>query len=139
MAEETATQTVLIIEDDTNIRKMTSLRLAREGYRVLTAPAGEEGLEVARRERPHVILLDVLMPEMDGREVLRRLKADPDTCDIPVILLSVLRPEDGLAESIPQGQAIYLSKPYKHQDLLKTVHFALSGRSRQWQPPTTHA
>jgi CheY-like chemotaxis protein len=76
---------------------------------------------------------------MDGREVLRRLKADPDTCEIPVILLSVLRPEDGLAESIPQGQVIYLAKPYKPQDLLKTIQFALSGRHRQWHSPASGA
>lgn len=120
------TQTVLIIDDNANIRKMTSLRLEREGYRVLTAQAGEEGLRAARAEHPQVILLDVLMPDLDGREVLRQLKVDPETRDIPVIMLSVVQPDDGLDESLSQDHVIYMTKPYKPYDLLKAVQCAVS-------------
>ena len=76
-------RTVLLVEDESNIRKMTRARLEREGYTVLTATQGDMGLTMAKREQPDVILLDVLMPIIDGREVLRRLKADAATQQIP--------------------------------------------------------
>ena len=119
-------QTILIIDDDTNIRKMTSMRLEWAGYRVVASGNGDEGVQLAKREHPGAIVLDFLMPDMDGREVLRRLKADPQTRAIPVILLTVMRPEDGLYDSITPGQATHVTKPYKTGDLLSAVQAAVS-------------
>jgi CheY-like chemotaxis protein len=117
---------VLLIDDDTNIRKTASRRLAEEGYRVLTASDGEEGLKVARAEHPSLILLDLMMPKMDGREVLRRLKSDPETKQIPVILLTVIETMDEFYAPVPLGDAFYISKPYQPQKLLKTIELVMS-------------
>jgi CheY-like chemotaxis protein len=122
MAEQS---TILIIDDDTSVRKVAQIRLQREGYRVLAAADGEEGLRLARAERPQVILLDILMPRMDGREVLRRLKADPATHAIPVLLLTVIEAHDELHEPIGPGWADRLSKPYNPDQLLQKVQALL--------------
>lgn len=118
--------TVLIIDDDTSVRKVAQVRLERGGYRVLTAADGEEGLQLAKAERPHAILLDILMPRMDGREVLRRLKADPATHAIPVILLTVIEAHDDLHEPIGPGWADRISKPYNPEHLLQKVQAVLT-------------
>jgi CheY-like chemotaxis protein len=118
--------TILIIDDDPSVRKVAQFRLEREGYRVLVAPNGADGLQLAKAERPGAILLDILMPGMDGREVLRRLKADADTAAIPVILLTVVEAHDELSEPIGPGWADRVSKPYNPDHLLQTVQRVLS-------------
>ena len=126
MAEAHTGRTVLLIDDESNIRKVTRLRLEVEGYTVLTAARGEVGLSLAKMERPDVILLDVLMPHMDGREVLRRLKADPETQDIPVVMLTVVGTEDELFEPIGPGAVVHVTKPYESEDLVQKVKQVLS-------------
>lgn len=79
---------VLVIEDDPFLRKACATSLQQRGYAVLAAADGEAGLAMARAERPALILLDLLMPKITGLEVLRALKASPDTQDIPVLVLS---------------------------------------------------
>src|SRR4051794_32543323 len=83
-----AASTVLVVDDDPVIVKLLQVNFEMEGYDVLTASDGEEGLQRARSERPDIVLLDVMMPKMDGLQVAQALKADPDTAVIPVILLS---------------------------------------------------
>jgi hypothetical protein len=131
MPGATNERTVLLIDDDTNIRKTAGRRLAEEGYRVLTASGGEEGLRLAKAERPSLILLDLMMPKMDGREVLRRLKSDPETKPIPVILLTVIETMDEFYAPVPLGQAFYISKPYQPQKLLKTIELVMSIQESQ--------
>lgn len=120
--------TILIIDDDPSVRKVAQFRLERGGYRVLTAADGEDGLQLAKTERPHAILLDILMPRMDGREVLRRLKSDPATHAIPVILLTVLEAHDDLHEPIGPGWADRISKPYNPDHLLQKVQAVVSAQ-----------
>ena len=120
-----ATKTVLLIDDDANIRKMTSVRLEREGYRVLTAANGEQGLAMALAEHPDAILLDIAMPGIDGREVFTRLKADASTREIPVILLTVVFPSEDrntrdLLDGVPRQ-----TKPYKPAELLAKIRAVL--------------
>jgi CheY-like chemotaxis protein len=121
--------TVLIIDDDQGVRKVATLRLEREGFRVFAAGNGEEGIQLAKAERPQVILLDILMPNMDGREVLRRLKADAATHAIPVILLTVIEAHDELHDPIGPGYADRLSKPYKPDQLLEKVRAYMGPRA----------
>ena len=128
MAEAKTGQTILMIEDDPSIRKMAKIRLEREGYRVIAAPDGLEGLRLAKSERPHLILLHIMMPRMDGREVLRRLKEDQETQPIPVILLTVIGAQDEMYAPIGPGAEDRLLKPYRPQELLKRVQVALSKR-----------
>ena len=118
--------TILFIDDEADIRTVTRTLLERAGYRVLSAARGEVGLMLARTERPAAILLDILMPKMDGREVLRQLKADPATAAIPVIILTGIEEDDPMADPMESGAAHYLVKPYQPEDLLNSLRRVLS-------------
>jgi CheY-like chemotaxis protein len=99
---------VLAIDDNREALEIIQRGLAREGYWVMTALSGEDGLMMARRERPDVITLDVMMPSMNGWDVLTAIKADPSIADIPVVLLSVVENREiGMA----LGAAECLTKP----------------------------
>ena len=120
-------KTILLIDDDANIQKMTSVRLENEGYRVLTASRGDDGLALAKAEHPDAILLDLVMPGLDGREVLRHLREDPGTKAIPVILLTVVAPgEEGTASLTNLDGVMRQSKPYKPAELLEKIRSVLS-------------
>jgi signal transduction histidine kinase/DNA-binding response OmpR family regulator len=110
--------TVLVIDDDAAAREMMTRYLAKEEFCVETAASGEEGLRRARELRPHAITLDVLMPGMDGWEVLIALKADPNLADIPVIMLTF---EDQQDLGSVLGAADYLVKPIDSQRLIATL------------------
>src|SRR5207244_6286308 len=79
--------TILVIDDDPTVHDLMRRFLTKEGFRVAIAPGGKEGIQMAKELKPDLITLDVLMAEMDGWSVLTALKADPDTADIPVIIL----------------------------------------------------
>ena len=111
-------QTVLIIDDDPNVRDLLSRHLEKSGYRVATAGTGADGLERARELRPDAITLDVLMPGMDGWAVLAALKDDAALSDIPVIMVSIL---DDRSLGYSLGAADYLTKPVGHARLLSVL------------------
>lgn len=89
---------VLLVEDDPFLVRMYQISFNKIGYLVLLARDGVEGLKKASTEKPDLVLLDILMPKMDGMEVLRRLKADPETSSIPVVLLTNLSDQPKLIE-----------------------------------------
>jgi CheY-like chemotaxis protein len=123
--------TILIVDDDPGVRKVAARRLAQEGYRVLTAENGHQALALAGAERPQLILLDILMPGIDGREVLRRLSADAATADIPVVLLTVIGTGEEVAAPDGSPESAYaarLTKPYQPHELLQTIRTVLSRR-----------
>ena len=122
--------TVLMIDDESNARKMAKLLLEREGYRVVTAANGEEGLLLAKVEQPSVVLLDLMMPKMHGHETLRRLRGDEDTKHIPVIMVSARGTEHDIASSFRLGAVFHVEKPYETNDLIQKIQIAvtLSGR-----------
>jgi signal transduction histidine kinase/CheY-like chemotaxis protein len=109
---------ILIIDDDPNARELLSRYVAREGFSVRTATDGVTGLTLARALRPRAILLDVMMPRMDGWAVLSQLKADPDTAEIPVIMETIVH-EKGLAFSL--GAEDYLTKPIRWPRLKRVL------------------
>ena len=109
--------TVLVIDDDPTARDLVERLLVREGFRAETASSGPEGLEMARRLRPTVITLDVMMPQMDGWTVLETLKNDPELCDIPVVMLTIV---DNRNLGFTLGASDYLTKPVE-RDRLSTV------------------
>ena len=117
---------VLLVDDEQSNRKLVTLLLGRVGYVVRTAPSGEEGLIVAKAEHPDLILLDVMMPVMDGHEMLLRLKRDPDTRDIPVIMLTARGGEQDIAVSFQRGAVFHVDKPYETRDLLQKIAVALN-------------
>ena len=110
--------TVLVIDDDPSVRDLVTRFLVKEGYRVICAPDGEVGLQVAREQRPDAITLDVMMPRIDGWEVLRRLKADPEVGDIPVVMLSIV---DNTGLGFALGASDYLTKPIDRQALIRAL------------------
>ncbi len=110
--------TVLIIDDESAMRDTLGSSLTGEGYRVITAPGGKEGLRLAKEEKPIAIILDIIMPDVDGWTVLRALKQDAELCDIPVILATVLGDRDmGLA----LGASEHLTKPIEPTDLMRVL------------------
>ncbi len=105
---------VLVIDDDATVRDLMQRSLAKDGYRVEVAADGRTGLEMAKRLKPAVITLDVMMPSMDGWAVLTALKADPDTADIPVVMLTIV---DDKNMGFALGAADYFTKPIDWQRL----------------------
>ena len=110
--------TILVIDDERPARDLVTTALAAEGYHTIAAPGGREGLRLARERHPDAIILDVIMPDVDGWAVLRSLKADPTVADIPVILVTMLGDRDmGLA----LGAVDHLTKPIMTRDLVDVL------------------
>jgi signal transduction histidine kinase len=105
--------TVLVVEDNPVNRKLARNVLRSRGYRVLEADTGEEGIEIARSERPHLILMDLELPGLNGIEATRRLKADPETRGIPVVALSAFAHETDEVRAREAGCAGYIAKPIR--------------------------
>ncbi len=109
---------VLVIDDDSNIRELMSRMLRREGYSVITAATGEQGLELAARIRPAVIVLDVMLPKLDGWSVLTKLKSNPELADIPVVMQSIL---DEANKGFMLGANDYLTKPIDRKRVVEVI------------------
>jgi two-component system, OmpR family, alkaline phosphatase synthesis response regulator PhoP len=112
---------VLIAEDEKDIRRLVSFVLTREGYTVIEASDGKEALETAEKENPDIILLDVMMPQVDGYEVCRRLRANPAFSDTPLLLLSAKGQTYEIGEGLRAGATDYLVKPFAPRDLATKV------------------
>lgn len=113
--------TILVADDDPLILRMISAALEHQHYRVVRATTGEEALALIRAERPDLVLLDILMPRLDGTTVCRAMRADAELCELPVILVSALD-QEGLAKRAEEaGASDYLSKPVAAQDLVRLV------------------
>ncbi len=113
--------TVLIIDDSAENRLLLSSQLRMEGYVILQASGGREGLEMAREHNPDIILLDVMMPDMNGFEVCKKIKDDPHTNLIPVIMVTALREVQYRIEGIGSGADEYLPRPHVREELLVRV------------------
>lgn len=103
---------ILIVDDDTFLSGIYATKLDLEGFQVLTAHDGEEGIKAAQKDKPDLILLDVLMPKLDGFEALKRLKADAGTKDIPVIMLTNLGQKEDIEKGLEDGAVDYLIKAH---------------------------
>src|SRR4030095_4726739 len=110
--------TVLVIDDDPAVRELMQRSLGKDGYHVEVAADGHTGIEMARRLKPSVITLDVMMPSMDGWAVLATLKADRATADIPVVMLTIT---DDMSLGFTLGAADYFTKPIDWQRLSPLV------------------
>jgi len=116
---------ILVVDDVIDNIRLLSLELQHQGYAALTASSGRQGLEIAATEHPDVILLDVMMPDMDGIEVCRRLKADPETRMIPVILVTAMGLDENVVTGLDAGADDYVSKPYRREVLAARIRAAL--------------
>jgi DNA-binding response OmpR family regulator len=116
-----AAATILVVDDDPVIQKLLSVNFEMEGYNVVTAGDGVEGLARIADGVPDLVLLDVMMPRMDGLEVVRRLKADLTTAMIPVILLSAKAQATDVSGGLDAGADDYVTKPFDPLELLDKV------------------
>jgi CheY-like chemotaxis protein len=113
---------VLVVDDDRVIQQLLEVNLELEGYEVVaTAADGKEALEKIAELKPDLVILDIMMPKMDGLEVCRRLRADPKLAKIPVILLSARAQDMDIREGLDIGAAAYLTKPFDPVELLEVV------------------
>jgi diguanylate cyclase (GGDEF)-like protein len=129
---------ILVVEDDASVRKILTFQLMKEGYAVDTAEDGLDGLEKANSDPPDLVLLDLMMPKMDGAEVCRRLKGNFLTSQIPVIMLTARGEMDDKLTGLSIGANDYLTKPYTPSELIVRVRNILhfSRLQRQASPLT---
>lgn len=117
---------VLVVEDEDDIAALVELNLELSGYQVTTANNGQVALDRIEAEAPDVVLLDVMMPVLDGWQVLRELKENPRTREIPVVMLTALSEERDLIRGHLQGSVRYVTKPFQMKDLLQAIDDALT-------------
>lgn len=103
---------ILVVEDDKFLRELISQKLSREGYTVIEAVDGEKGIESIKENVPGLVLLDLILPGIDGFEVLAKMKADPNLANIPVIILSNLGQKDDIEKGMEMGATDYLIKAH---------------------------
>ena len=118
--------TVLVVEDDPVILRLLEVNFELEGFEVLLAHDGAEGIEMARSHQPDVVISDIMMPHTSGLELLTALRADPDTKAIPVILLSAKAQTSDLKVGMEAGADDYVTKPFEPLDLVERVNVLLS-------------
>lgn len=112
---------ILVVDDEKHIVRLVQVNLERRGYQVITAYDGLECLEKVKKEKPDLIILDVMMPRLDGFETLKRLKADPETRDIPVVMLTARAQDKDVLTGYTLGTDLYLTKPFSPIELLTMV------------------
>jgi len=108
---------VLIVEDHADMRELLSWQLELMGFVPITAKHGKEGVEKALSEKPHLVLMDIMMPGMDGRETARALRANPETKDIPILAATALFRDSDLKSCLAAGCNGYIVKPFTFQEL----------------------
>jgi DNA-binding response OmpR family regulator len=119
---------VLVAEDDEDILELISLILERSGYAVMRAADGEEALGLARSERPVLVMLDVMMPRLDGYEVTRRLRQDEATAGIPILLVTARVQDGDVQRGFEAGADDYLRKPFSPEELESRLQAILDRR-----------
>lgn len=119
-------QRILAVDDEANVRRIVQVILTRAGYQVTLAGDGVEGLGKVKEELPDLVVLDVMMPHMDGFEMLRRLKSDPEIAGIKVIMLTARAQDADIFEGERMGADLYLTKPFNPNDLLQAVNQLLA-------------
>jgi len=112
---------ILVVDDEKHIVRLVQVNLERRGYQVITAYDGIECLEKVKKEKPDLIILDVMMPRLDGFETLKRLKSDPETRDIPVVMLTARAQDKDVLTGYVLGTDLYLTKPFSPIELLTMV------------------
>ena len=112
---------ILAVDDEVNIVRLVQVNLERAGYTVVTANDGKEALDKVRDENPDLVVLDVMMPYMDGFEVLQTLRRNPATRDIPVIMLTAKAQDADVFKGWQSGVDCYLTKPFNPMELLSFV------------------
>ena len=117
---------ILVVDDEINITQILEFSIGAEGYEVISAQNGEEAIDKARREQPDLIILDIMMPIIDGYEACRILKANPLTKNIPVVLLTAKGRDIDKRLGYEVGATDYIIKPFSPNKLIDRIHELLS-------------
>jgi len=120
-----AKKKILVVDDEEDILELVRYNLAREGYKILCASSGEDGLKAAKSEKPDLIVLDLMLPGIDGLDVTRRLKGDPATRRIPIVMLTAKGEESDIVTGLELGAEDYITKPFSPRVLVARVKAAL--------------
>ena len=112
---------ILVVDDEDDILHFLELVLREKGYDVVTAAGGQEALTRAQIEKPDLVLLDIMMPQMDGWEVLKLLRVDEETASIPVAMLSARTEAKDRVQGLQEGAVDYICKPFALQELLEKI------------------
>jgi len=126
---------VLAVDDQPQIVRLIQVNLQKAAYEVIPAYDGEEALQKIREHRPDLVILDVIMPKRDGFEVLRTIKADPETARIPVIMLTVKAQDADIFEGLKEGAELYLPKPFHPNELVTLVRRVLESPKEPVEDP----
>lgn len=121
---------ILVVEDEEDILELLTYNLTREGYKVVGKASGEEGLAAVRRERPHLIVLDLMLPGRSGLEICRHLKQDPATEPIPVVMLTARGEEADIVAGLELGADDYVTKPFSPRILAARIRAVLRRKDR---------
>jgi two-component system phosphate regulon response regulator PhoB len=133
--------TILVVDDEPDLLELVRVNLSQAGYVVETAMTGSEVLEAVRRTRPALLVLDLMLPDLSGTEVCRRLRSEPDTRDLPIIMLTAKADEVDRVVGFEVGADDYVTKPFSPRELGLRVAAVLRRRSttRTNEPPLAHA
>jgi two-component system alkaline phosphatase synthesis response regulator PhoP len=124
-------QKILVVDDEEDILELLRFNLTKEGYTVSSASTGEEALSMARTEGPDLILLDLMLPGMDGLEVARRLKGEPFTKNIPIVMLTAKGEESDIVTGLELGADDYITKPFSRKVLVARLRAVLRRKEEQ--------
>ncbi len=124
-------QSVLIVDDDVELNQLVACNLKNDGFRVFQAFNGIEAVELAKKKQPSVVLLDIMMPVMDGYDVLRELKTDKKTKDLPVFMFSAKSLMKDVEEALSTGADDYISKATEPDDLGRVIRVKLDNVAQE--------
>lgn len=118
---------ILIVEDEESLLKLESILLTSKGYAVAGVMDGKAALEEVKNNRPDLIVLDVMLPEMDGFEVCRRIKENPETSGIPIVMLTAKKSNNDVERGRLAGAEAYITKPFKSAKVIEVIEGLING------------
>jgi len=121
---------ILIVDDEADIRDILNKALSSRGYEVVTAVNGADGLQKVQQEKPDLVILDVVMPIMNGKELLRRLKEDPAYQDMPVVMLTSQSSDRDVMDGYVTGADYYITKPFTIPTIMQGLKMMLEGENK---------
>jgi two-component system phosphate regulon response regulator PhoB len=130
-----AKESILVVEDEEDIQELMAYNLGKEGYKVVKTATGEEGVRAARQTPPDAILLDLMLPGLDGLEVCRILKGDPKTAHVPVLMVTAKGEESDIVTGLQLGADDYITKPFSPKVLLARLRAVLRRKNQKQADP----
>ena len=118
--------TILVVDDETGIIEIVRVNMLAEGYTVISASTGAEAIEQVRSASPDLVILDVMLPDIDGWQVLQTLESSPETAGVPVVMLTARAADEDILRGLEEGAVEYITKPFYPEDLVASVKIILN-------------